>query len=144
MPHADISHSAAASTHPQIEDDLTPDQWEALTDCGIEDFADRDQISVEGCWKLLRTAGKVKVACKPHSKIGCMQCFDFMQQILDRVPALEAEPNAKVAAFNARRQQGGPQPPVFTPSGAAAPRPGAAASSSTAAAAAAQQPLRSI
>lgn len=86
----------------QIEDELTEQQMEILTDYGLEDFADRQQVKVTGLWKQLPGG---KVACSQHIKVGCNSCFNFKKQIVDRIPALEAAINAKVAAFNARRQQ---------------------------------------
>jgi hypothetical protein len=66
----------------QIEDELTEEQLEVITDYGLNDLADRQQLSVAGLWK--RVQGD-RAACKRHSKIGCSGCFDFKKQLLQQL-----------------------------------------------------------
>jgi len=103
----------------QLEGKLTEHQMEILTDYGLEDFANRQQITVtDDKWERIPYGIIDRVACREHHKVGCNDCFNFKQQILDRIPALEAKMHAEMEALKAKRQQ--QQPSSNTPSAAAA------------------------
>lgn len=63
----------------QIEDELTEAETEAITDYGIMGLEDRPAISVAGKWKVLPNG---TTACLEHSKVGCIACFNFKQQVV--------------------------------------------------------------
>lgn len=70
----------------QFQDELTEAQYEALTDYGTEDLADREPLSVLGLWKKLSNG---RPACTRHSKVGCQACFNFKSMVLERAGLLQ-------------------------------------------------------